>query len=368
MSISSINHAPIRYQSVIPFLPPAQPVKPMGLQNDTFSSLSSGHASTDQFKDAGNEFRKRRLYPQAIQAYETAIRLNPRYTDAYFNLAQLMVLLGNAPRGIQLLTQLLYVNPNDHDARVQLGEYYEKIGNTQEAKKRYMEVLSVMPDFDPANRRLNFLIYQDQKRFYPETVNTLLQTRQREVVHKARGLLKQYFKLHHPNPYLLKLSQEIPVCFEETQRIDDSPNIAEYDAQQHIIRIHPQMMFSTPNVVGAYLAHELVHALDGESHTSIREEQDGYQELARFWSIYKGVEKDPNLDHALSMYQQSEKRLDEEVRRVYSIRNPGISETSPGHGQPARNPLAKAAQQYDIQITQAKLQRLKQAISPQQKQ
>ncbi len=317
----------------------------------------------EQLKNLGNEYRKNKMYAKALDAYQQAIQTDSRYTDAYFNMGQLHALVGNMPKAIQALTQLLFITPNDHDARVVLGEYYEKAGNTQEAKKRYMEVLQAKPDFDPASRRLDYLLYLDQKRFYPETAQTLMDTQYREIIHKARSLLKQFYTLHHPNPIVLKLSQEIPIAFEDTQMLGETANIAEYDNRKGLIRVHPQMMFSTPNIVAAYLVHELVHAVDQNDSTSIIEEQDGYRALARFWSIYKGPETDPNLDRAVELYQRSPDALDQEVRRIYTIRDATIPERSAGHGLPATSAMAIASQEFESKLAVANLQRLKQALA-----
>lgn len=305
-------------------------------------SATSVQVQAEQQKNAGNEFRKRHMYREAVEAYRSAVQLNSRYADAYYNWANLMAMLGDTRQAVGLMTQVLYINPNDHDARVTLGEYYEKLGQPQDAKRRYMEVLSVKPDFDPARRRLDYLLYQDQKRWHPDMVGPLLQVKYKEVVHKARELLKQFYATARPNPVLANLSQTIPVVFEETQTVEQSANIAEFDARRGVIRIHPMMMFSTPNVVGAYLAHELRHAVDQDSHTSVMEEQDGYRDLALFWQAYQGAENDPNLDRALELFKLSTDKLDQEVRRVYTIRDAQLPETSPGHGQIPQNQLGQA--------------------------
>src|SRR5690606_20849915 len=119
------------------FSPGALPV-PTQAGTDTFYR-SQQDVQAERFKDAGNEMRKLRLYPQAEQAYQTAINIKPNYTDAYYNMAQLFAITGNLFMAVQKMTQLLFINPNDHDARVQLGEYYERARFPQEAKKRYME-------------------------------------------------------------------------------------------------------------------------------------------------------------------------------------------------------------------------------------
>jgi len=313
----------------------------------------------ETLKNAGNEFRKRRMYPQALASYQAAIQTDPQYADAYYNMAMVFKLTGDTPRAIQTLTSLLNVAPQDHDSRVLLGELYEKAGYTQEAKRRYMEVLQVRPDFDPARRNLNYLLYLDQKRFFPDTVGDLIKTRNIEAIHQARALLKTYFTEHHANPVLLKLSQELPIVFENTQSHGDSNNLAEYDAGMNAIRVRPKMLFSTPNVVGAYLVHELVHALDGNYETSIMEEQDGYRELAKFWTIYKGGESDPNLDRAIELYQKSPDSLDMEVRRVYSIQNAGMPEKSAGHGLPPDTVRGQAFEYYEKLLARKKLDEIK---------
>ena len=291
----------------------------------------------DRYKLAGDEFRKTRQYPEAARAYQQAINSDPSHTAAYFNYAQLQLLTGDVPGAILHLQQLLQVDPKDHDARVMLGRSYERAGNSQAAKKCYLDVLAAKPDFDPAKRRLNYMLYLDQKRFYPETAESLHEAQRREVIFKARKLLKTFFTQHHPNPMLLRLSQETPITFQRTQQVDESSNIAEYDFHQGVIRIQPQMTFSSANVIAAYIAHELRHAIDQDTLTSIREEQDGYNELARFWKIYKGAEDEPNLDRALTLYEKGPQYLNQEVERVYTIRDNDIPELSPGHGLPPPN-------------------------------
>jgi hypothetical protein len=71
--------------------------------------------------------------------------------------------------------------------------------------------------------------------------------------------------------------------------------MAEYDHEampnpeagtQGLIRIKPELAFASPNVLGAYLIHELVHASDGDAISSIREEQDAYRYKPSFgWPI-----------------------------------------------------------------------------------
>ena len=292
----------------------------------------------EHFKEVGNELLRLHLYPQALQAYNNALTVKPNYTDAWFNIAQTWRIVGNFPLAIQALTQLLVIDSNDHDARVGLGELYEKLGATQIAKRLYIQVLGAKPNFDPAKRNLLHLLYQDQRYIDPGTAHELYNTQKKEVIFKARSLLAQYYTKINPDLEKHKLSQTIPIVFEPTQVVENSENTAEYDHTQKAIRLQPRMVFSSPNVIGAYMAHELVHASDNDNKTSIMEEQDGYRELAKFWLTFKQTEEVPNLDRAVTMFQESPAKLDHEVRLLYTMRNPLIPEKSPGHGMPKNAP------------------------------
>lgn len=335
------------------------------LQTPPTADAVTRRVQAEQYKNTGNEFRKLRLFPQAEKAYGDAIKTLPTYTDAYYNYAQLMSLWNRMPEAIRLMNQLLAIDPKDHDARVQLGQFLEKAGNRQGAKREYLQVLRSQPDFDPAKRRLNYLLYLDQKSAFPDTSDALFYAQRREIIHKARSLLKIFYTSYMPNPAMLKRSQSIPIVFDQTQSVDDTPNIAEYDAQRDIIRIDPQMMFSECNVVGAYLAHELVHALDRDRLSSLQEEVDGYAQLAEFWHLFKGAENDPNLDRALSLHMQSKEKLAQEVRRVYSIRNPQMPEKSPGHGLPPPNADVRDSQAAIQKVDQATLERFRSLVMAQ---
>lgn len=299
----------------------------------------------EHYKEVGNEMLRLHLYPQAIQAYTQSIQANPRYTDAYYNLAQAYKTLEQIPHAIGTMTQLLFINPNDHDARVTLGEYYEKLGLPEMSKRLYMQVLRSKPSFDPAKRNLSYLVHVDQAKLSPETAIELHRTTEKGVIFKARALLKNYYTQINPDEELAKLSQSIPIVFQGTQTTGNTENIAEYDHPQRAIRLQTRMIFSSPNVVAAYLAHELVHAKDNDSETSIMEEQEGYRELARFWQRHKNTEEESNLDRALTLYADSPDHLDKEVRNLYTMRNPLIAESSPGHGKPQKCPSVSVHEQ-----------------------
>ena len=108
-------------------------------------------------------------------------------------------------------------------------------------------------------------------------------------------------------------------------------NIAQYENHKKAITISNSYIYAAPQVIAAYLSHESVHAHDNDSYTSIREEQDAYQVAAKFWMKNAGGIKDPEMDYAVSLYQQSPSKLNDRVAEIYKLRDPGIAETSPNH-------------------------------------
>ena len=338
----------------------------LGIENQVNLSpdVNLQDVKAEHYKEVGNDMLRLHLYPQAVQAYQMAITTKPIYTDAYYNLAQTFKILGQIPQAIATMTSMLFINPNDHDGRVTLGEYYERIGDTQSAKRLYMQVLMSKPNFDPAKRNLSYLIHMDQLKSYPETASEIIKTAQKEVIFKARALLKNYYSSFSIDPELAKLSQSIPIVFSTTQVVENTENIAEYDHSKRAIRLQSKMMFSSPNVIAAYLAHELVHAKDNDAETSIMEEQDGYRALAKFWNVFKNTEVETNLDRALKLHTESQARLDHEVRHLYTMRNPVIAEHSPGHGQPlkASQPQVNKSEAVEERAKQFNRERVKRLL------
>jgi hypothetical protein len=132
------------------------------------------------------------------------------------------------------------------------------------------------------------------------------------------------------------LQKGVEIQFVATEERKLNSNMAEYDhtvGSQGLIRVRPELAYASPNVLAAYLTHELVHAMDGDAISSIMEEQDAYRLQARFWLAHKTGVNDTNLDLSASLYQQGIDLLDQEVRRSYSD-DELLPEKSPGHGLP----------------------------------
>jgi tetratricopeptide (TPR) repeat protein len=85
------------------------------------------------------------LYPQAIEEYETAVRLDRTYVDPALALAYSYFYSENRQRAIIILRDLIAVNPTDPKAHGALGWFYFLIGQYPEAQVYLEEAVKLDP-------------------------------------------------------------------------------------------------------------------------------------------------------------------------------------------------------------------------------
>lgn len=83
----------------------------------------------------------------ALQFYLRAIKLKPRFSDAYNNLAGVYVMQGRVSEAIETYQMALVLNPNLVDAHSNLGNLYKAQCRLDEAKRCYLEAIRIKPDF-----------------------------------------------------------------------------------------------------------------------------------------------------------------------------------------------------------------------------
>jgi len=112
------------------------------MKNGVFHSLS------------GKYYLKVRKYPEARELFLTAIRLNPRYSDPYFHLADMSVREGYEDRAIKWHRKGLRVDPFNPKANLSLGILYLKKGRPGLAKEVFLKALSKPVQSDEIRQRL----------------------------------------------------------------------------------------------------------------------------------------------------------------------------------------------------------------------
>ena len=84
-------------------------------------------------------------YSRACGEYKKALKLNPYYVEAWFNLANVYMLEGEYFKAIKAVKEVLKLNPEHVGAHNNLGIYYTKIGLYNKAIQEYDKALKLEP-------------------------------------------------------------------------------------------------------------------------------------------------------------------------------------------------------------------------------
>ena len=307
-----------------------QPASISDVGDQEFKNLQA-----ERFKERGNEYYLLRHYDLAISEYLKSLYADPAYTDSYYNLGKIYTITGDNRRAIEAYRRLLIIKPEDYETRVLLAQRYADNQQYNAALEQYETVLNQKPNFDPASRNRQYLLNKLQAIEQPELAGQIFNQKAQQTLGQAKSLVKAYYQQHHQRESI-KLLEKLSFQFSPTEARQSGNNMAEYDnkfGQYGIIRIRPELAYANHRVLGAYIIHEMIHALDQDPLSSVIEEQDAYRKQAQFWIQQKGQVEDPNLDLASDLYTKSVDLLDQEVRRSYGD-DDLLPEKSPGHGLP----------------------------------
>lgn len=287
----------------------------------------------EQLKLEGNNYRLQGKYDKAITVYKEALKYDPHYTDVLYNLGRTYRDVGDLDSAIVTFKTLLAIHPKDFESRTLLGEFYEEKGNIEDAIKEYKSVIDTEPLYDYARRN-----------YYSARVKRIAQTRQakaNEITQEAakRNLDMALQLIQNYAPDYIKTNLEgLTIAFGLTEEVNKYENLAQYENSNHRILISNKLVFAHPAVIATYLVHEAVHAGDRDPITSVREEQDAFREMTKFWiNIHNGL-IDPDLTLAMNLYLVHPVRLDDKVADLYIRRDPNIRMVSPNHGEQPQKP------------------------------
>ncbi len=119
-------------------------------------SKSPGNARA--YNNLGFEYMNKKLFDNAINEIQTAIRLKPEYEDAYFNLGVTYKTLMMLDRAKEEFLIALKLAPNDADAHYNLGLIYQNENMPDKALEQYKTAIKLKPDFAD--------VYSDLARLY----------------------------------------------------------------------------------------------------------------------------------------------------------------------------------------------------------
>lgn len=288
------------------------------------------------YKNKGNEHLKYNRTDKAIENYKKAISISPKYADAYFNLGKAYLFNKQYTLSQKALETASELEPNDTETHIVLGEAYKNDGKYTKAIKSFETALTLEPDSDYAKRNLLETKNYQLSIYNPKTALAEKRKQALTNLNSAINIARNYL----PKNYFENL-KDIKIDFDTTELMGGQSNIAQYEHAKRKITVTSDYIWAHPQLVCAYLIHEFVHAKDNDPYTSITEEQDAYEQAAKFWAKTPKNIKDPEMDYVVELYQQSTQTLKDRVAEIYKLRDPDISQTSPNH--PAQNSNASTS-------------------------
>lgn len=100
--------------------------------------------------DEADKMAEERKYPEAIDAYKLAIRLDANYAPAYGGLGDAYFNSGNSEQALVAYKEQVRLAPNDADAQYDLGFFYNAMGRHGEAFAPLVKATSLDPNFAEA--------------------------------------------------------------------------------------------------------------------------------------------------------------------------------------------------------------------------
>ncbi|MGZ8846117.1 MAG: tetratricopeptide repeat protein [Pyrinomonadaceae bacterium] len=110
------------------------------------SSVSKAAGLVDEADKMADE----RKYPEAIDAYKLAIRLDANYAPAFGGLGDAYFNSGNSEQALVAYKEQVRLAPNDADAQYDLGFFYNAMGRHGEAFAPLVKATSLDPNFAEA--------------------------------------------------------------------------------------------------------------------------------------------------------------------------------------------------------------------------
>jgi len=106
------------------------------------------------YNGAGNEFARLRQYGEAIRRYRRAIRLDPSYKEAYYNMGLAHHQEESLDEAVDAYERAVKLDRSYAEAHNNLGAVYDDKGDLKRAVKAYKKAVNANPDYVEAHYNL----------------------------------------------------------------------------------------------------------------------------------------------------------------------------------------------------------------------
>lgn len=280
----------------------------------------------DTLTQQGTKYLDESKFNEAIECFQKAVIKDEKDTEAYFLMGKAYKLKSDYQNAAINFNKYNSLIKNNAEAKTLEGECYKNLGQYTLAMAKFREALTIEPNSDYTIRN-----YKQSQNYLLAVYD--LKKAEKNIREQSSTILKQAFEMaknYFPSNFFKNMG-DVSITFDKTSMMGGRANIAQYEHSKRKISVTDEFLFSSPEVVGAYLVHEFTHAKDNDAYTSVREEQDAFINAAKFWKDNSKGIKEPEMDYTLELYNNSPQKLEERVEYIYKIRDNEISDTSPNH-------------------------------------
>lgn len=136
------------------------------------------HPAGGHYLLLGDLYANKKMYDEALKAFEKAQELRPEDPQGYILRANLLHMLGKSEETIAQFNELLVSQPDSIPGLMGLATAYESTGRYAEAKTKYQRVLELQPNLPAAANNLAWLIASEENGDLGEALRLAMQAKQ----------------------------------------------------------------------------------------------------------------------------------------------------------------------------------------------
>lgn len=129
----------------------------------SFALLSFAESEAERYVNEGRNYGKSGQYEAAMQSFQKAIEINPKYAGAYHGIGDVYVALSRFKEAISAFKRAIELNPNYDRAYLNLGACYAALSMNNEAILPYQKAIQLNPEYTKAYYNLG-VVYNNLSR------------------------------------------------------------------------------------------------------------------------------------------------------------------------------------------------------------